>query len=230
MKSNQIPLACLAALLITFVSPPTQAGPPDAANSKVHFPIADSADYTMVLYVLPDGTGPGLTNAKVLDPFLGTINATILVELRDSDDVLVIGYPAVDVWLEARDGGLSMCSDNPAIADFNSEYRAGLGFEYCTEFSGPFYGGGHTDLAAGDQVVVMTASTGSTPITSPLNDLQMNSADINGDLIIDLNDVPLFTSDYYLGVYVFRSDFHADGFVNLSDIGVFATTYNKSCP
>lgn len=230
MKSNPLTLASLAALLIAIAPPATRAGTPDAANSKVHFSsIAESTNYSMALFNLPDGTGSALTNTRAFDPSLFTVDATILVELRDSDNVLVLGYPAADVWLEARDGGLSICADNPAIADFASEQRGGAEFEWCTEFSGPFYAGGHTDPAAGDQVVVMTASTGSTPVTAHLSDLQMNSADINGDLVVNLIDLGLFAADYF-GAYNFRSDFVPDNQVNLGDIGRMASGMGIACP
>lgn len=229
MKSSPPTLASLAALLIAIAPSATRAGTPDAANSKVHFPVSESTNYSMVLYIQPDGTGPALNNTRVRDPYLGVIDATILVELRDSDNVLVLGYPAADVWLEAQNGGLSFCVDNPAIADFASEQRGGGEFEWCTEFSGPFYGGGHTDPAAGDQVVVMTASTGSTPVTAHLSDLQMNSADINGDLVVNLIDLGIFAGDYF-GTYNFRSDFVPDNQVNLGDIGRMASGMGTACP
>ncbi|MBK9474524.1 MAG: hypothetical protein IPO18_20005 [bacterium] len=217
-----------------------QAGTPSAANSRVFYGSGDLGALSMSLYVLPDGSGPALTGAKVRALAGTAVDATITVVLKDSDDEWVDPYPAADIWLESLSGPLAFCASAPAIADEPASYHRlpplnpsdpqPPQLEWSTTFSGPFHGGGHSDPAAGDRVVVMTASTGATPLPSPPADLQMNSADINGDLIIDLNDVPLFTSDYYLGVYVFRSDFHADGFVNLSDIGVFATTYNRSCP
>jgi len=55
-----------------------------------------------------------------------------------------------------------------------------------------------------------------------------NSPDISGDLEVDLADVQLFAGDF-LGSYKYRSDFNADGAVNLSDIGIMAQAIGSAC-
>ena len=65
-------------------------------------------------------------------------------------------------------------------------------------------------------------------LTSPV-DLGFNSPDINGDLLVNLTDVQTFTADYY-GGYLFRSDFHRDGIVNLSDLAPLAYAIGAACP
>jgi len=52
-------------------------------------------------------------------------------------------------------------------------------------------------------------------------DVELRSPDINGDLIIDLSDIVLFTQAYG-GPYQARADFTADGVINLADIVVFS--------
>ncbi len=59
--------------------------------------------------------------------------------------------------------------------------------------------------------------------------VSFNSADINGDLLVDLLDVVQFTGDFYSGGYVFRSDFVFDGMVDLIDVVDLAQAQNASC-
>jgi hypothetical protein len=51
--------------------------------------------------------------------------------------------------------------------------------------------------------------------------LAVNSPDLNGDLVVNLSDVPLFAVDYFVE-YNYRSDFFWDGQINLSDLGYLA--------
>ncbi len=233
-----------AVLLVTLAAlglgRPATAGPPYAANCRTFFPLSSTTDFSMALYVLPDGTGHALNAARIRDGAGSVVDATIFVAIKDSEDHWVIGYPAADIWLENLHGGLAFCPSHGAIADEPTTYHRlpplnpddpqPPTWEWSTSFSGPFYGGGNTDPAAGDEIVVMTAATGSTPLPRPLSDLQMNSADINGDLVVNLDDIPLFVHDYYLGPYDFRSDLLADNVINLSDLAVFVPAYTNHCP
>ncbi len=57
-----------------------------------------------------------------------------------------------------------------------------------------------------------------------------NSPDINGDLAVDLSDVPLFVADYFsLGTYEYRSDFNWDQTVNLTDVVVLTESLGSYC-
>lgn len=47
-------------------------------------------------------------------------------------------------------------------------------------------------------------------------------ADLNGDGVVNLTDVVMFASDYYLGTNPPRSDFNGDGIINLTDIVLLA--------
>jgi hypothetical protein len=59
-------------------------------------------------------------------------------------------------------------------------------------------------------------------------DIFFNSPDINGDLKVDLGDIPIFASDYF-GSYEYRSDFNWDGVINLSDIPIMAQAVGSAC-
>ncbi len=229
----------LSALALLGLGRPAAAGPPYAPNCRVLYYLEDTTDISMALLVLPDGSGPNLTATRIRDGAGTVVNATVLVAIRDSDGQWVQGCPAADIWLEALHGGLAFCANHGAIADESTTYYRTPAlnpadpqpprWEWSTTFSGPFHGGGHTDPASGDEVVVMTASTGATPLPGHLSDLQMNSAVINGDLAVNLDDIPLFVHDYYLGPYDFRSDLLPDNVVNLSDLARFGSSYTKHC-
>jgi hypothetical protein len=59
--------------------------------------------------------------------------------------------------------------------------------------------------------------------------LHFNSPDINGDLVVNLVDLQIFTAEYFL-TQGFRADFHRDGVVNLSDLAQFAYAFGGACP
>lgn len=56
----------------------------------------------------------------------------------------------------------------------------------------------------------------------------VNSPDINGDLVVNLQDIQLFVADYH-GAYSFRSDFNFDGEVDLSDLAVLTGGVGATC-
>ena len=60
-------------------------------------------------------------------------------------------------------------------------------------------------------------------------DLRFNSADINGDLIVNLDDVIYFTQMYFSGEYHYAVDYYFDGVLNLNDIIYFMWNMNTLC-
>ncbi|MBM4130422.1 hypothetical protein FJ250_05255 [bacterium] len=60
--------------------------------------------------------------------------------------------------------------------------------------------------------------------------LRHNSPDLNGDLVVNLADVPVFAADFHRGDHAFRSDLHYDGRVDLSDIPRMAGAMGRDCP
>ena len=62
-----------------------------------------------------------------------------------------------------------------------------------------------------------------------LEEFRLNSADIDGNLAVDLTDIREFARDFY-GTYAYRSDFVWDGMVNLSDLAALAPVFGAACP
>jgi hypothetical protein len=59
--------------------------------------------------------------------------------------------------------------------------------------------------------------------------LHFNSADINADGTVNLSDVGEFAT-YFSGGYNYVADFFFDGILNLPDVGLLATGVGGSCP
>ena len=181
------------------------------------------------IMVTPGIGGDPLTAAE----FFGgaAADATIRIQLwgDQGDDpenplppIPVANFPREDIWLEAP--GLAGCvgGSNP---DNNTDADGWF------TFSQPPLIGGWTDPNEGPPGISIYVSgvlldDGSSSIKPPI---VINSPDINGDLVVNLIDVPLFAADFD-GSYSFRSDFHWDGVLNLSDVVRMATGLGAECP
>jgi hypothetical protein len=75
----------------------------------------------------------------------------------------------------------------------------------------------------------MIGVTGLALVSDSGLDIQFNSADINGDLVVNLVDLGTFSADFN-GPYHYRSDFFWDGILNLVDLGQFAPAFGAICP
>ncbi len=95
-----------------------------------------------------------------------------------------------------------------------------------TTFSGVLRGGGTLDLGAGHELWVDTVVN---CYSVELEGININSPDINGDLVVNLSDVVEFARDYF-GDDDYRSDFYWDGSVDLSDLVLMAQGIGASCP
>jgi hypothetical protein len=73
------------------------------------------------------------------------------------------------------------------------------------------------------------AVTGLALVSAPGMDIQFNSSDINGDLVVNLVDVGAFAGAY-VGGYAYFADFYWDGILNLSDVARLAATFGEICP
>ena len=60
-------------------------------------------------------------------------------------------------------------------------------------------------------------------------DVRWHGPDLNADLVVDLTDVVMFALDF-AGGYAWRSDFHWDGTLNLSDVVLLSTSLGAACP
>ncbi len=172
-----------------------------------------------VLFHVPDGSGASFTQARAAGGL--TVDATITLHLHDGAGNPIVGLPATDMWLEREDaagtGNLAVCVDG-TIADGPS------GLDGVARWQEPLRVGGWSTSRT--LVVVCGA-----PLPSSLGlAIRHNSPDLNGDLVVDLSDVPLFATDFQNGSNAFRSDLHYDGAVNLSDIPRLSGALGKGCP
>lgn len=167
---------------------------------------------TAVLYNLPDGSGSAFTEAIAGG---SQVDATITLTLVNSFGDPIVNYPAEDLWLESVGGGLNYCPGG-TNADVNTD-----------EFGQTFWA---SALNAGSfsQGLTQVYVAGAPLQSSPGLDISFNSADITGDLVVNLLDLVLFAQD--VGGTSFRSDFYHDGVVNLSDIVRVTAAIGNSCP
>jgi hypothetical protein len=158
--------------------------------------------------MVPDGSGTTLSNEGL----------TISVVVVDNGNVPIPGYPFQDIWWDdIGNGDLALCQGG-TVADANTN-GSGL-----TTISGGAAGGGWTQSG----VRVYLAGV---PVTgSPAMAIDVNSPDINGDLVVNLADLGDFAGDFNDPAYNFRSDFTCDGTENLADVGDFASANASSCP
>lgn len=182
---------------------------PDPAIS---FYEIDSAAVGASIFVVPDGSGVPLTEA--FQPGGTEVDATITATLLDYYGNPIVGYPHEDVWLMTADDGLVACpgGTNPdGPSDVNGQVF----------WQAPLRAGGMSDVEA---VHVYVAGT---PLYGAPLELRFNSADINGDLAVDLTDIVLFAQ--VLSGYDYVVDFNYDGTVNLSDIARFVPVLGAVC-
>ncbi len=169
---------------------------------------------TLTLFVVPDGSGETFDRAFL--PYGGQADATITLWLLDANYDPLPNFPREDMWLVSVDGGLIPCPAG-SIADANTDSQG------TTRWTQPLHAGGHSEGLTEVRVngSMLESTTGVR--------LGFNSPDINGDLTVNLTDVQIFTTDFYAD-FDFRSDFHRDGSVNLSDLAEMAHAFGASCP
>ena len=185
-------------------------GPCDYSTAERAYPGPE----TVVVMVLPDGTGTPLSAARTM---YNEVDATVTINLLDCLGVPVSDFPSEDMWLESGDGGLVMCLAG-SITDANTDAN-GQAF-----WAQPLRAGGSSEALT---IVIVNGA----PLTTNAGlAISFNSPDINGDRFVNLTDVPMFATDFYGSAYMFRSDFHYDGVVNLSDVVQMAHGLGSSCP
>ena len=190
------------------------AGIPDLGNSEATMPnYAETG--ALFLFNLPNGDGSSFDNAQKTDGSIA--DATIEVVIRDGNNDVIAGFPAEDLWLESGDGGMVPCVGG-TTADGDTDENG------VTHWANPLNAGGHSTATC----YVMISGDA---ITSAGSDfaLKFNSADMNGDGVVNLADVGSFSTVFY-GTYEFSADFYADGVLNLADVGRLATGVGGSCP
>jgi len=207
----------LLGIMVVGVASMAWAGVPDLNLSTAAIPAgADGA----LVFSIPDQTGEPFTNAFLPGGAAG--DATIAVTLVDTNGDPIFQYPFEDLWLESSLGGLVYCSGG-TVADASTDENGE------TTFSNPIAGGSYTDPGS-ELTEVMVAGAA---IAGGGVDVQFNSPDISGDLVVNLTDIVNFTS--LLGGDFsqhpeYAGDFNNDGVINLSDIVRFTSGIGAACP
>jgi hypothetical protein len=199
----------LLGALVLSVASLAWAGVPDLSASTAEI---DAAAANASIYVLPNGAGSAFTEAFGSDG--SSVDATITLTLVDTAGDPIFGYPFEDLWLETSADGLAFCEGGTA-ADVSTDINGQ------TTWTNPLAAGGNT-IGETTQVIVAGA-----PLAGAGLPLIYKSADMNGDLVVNLSDIVNFTP--MLTTYDAAGDFNNDGAVNLSDIVRFTPGLGTSC-
>ncbi len=187
---------------------------PDLSASSVRMP--NIGEETPVLFVLPNGEGVSFTNARAL----GTgeiVDATIELTLVDYFGAPITDYPLEELSLGSPDGDFDCCILGGA-PDEDTNING------VTYWSSPI-------RAFGSNNGVIQVLVNYSPVTgdgAPLS-LMVNSPDLNGDGVVNLADVNMF-SEVFFGAYDFSADYFPDGVVDLADVAGMAQGLGASCP
>ena len=181
------------------------------------------------IMTLPDGSGPALTEARQVGG--AVVDATIRVRLINEYLDPIVNFPEEDLWLQF-DRGVGTATG----CNHDSGYPGGFftadgvtDWDGWTAFTLPLRGGGWSELSVH---VYLLGSMAIDPnfIEFPPLPLGLVSPDINGDLVINLTDIALFSQDLLApGGGHLRSDFNNDGEINLTDIALFAQGLGSTC-
>jgi hypothetical protein len=176
------------------------------------------------VYTLPDGWGHPFTYAYQWDGVIGhspeMVDATLTLTLT-GDGEPIVGWPAEEIWLEATSGNLLTCVQG-ACADHPTDAQGQ------TTFTLPLLAGGHTALDLNARIYGVVSGE---PGLQSLVDVQVNSPDLSGDLVVNLTDVAMFASQYMVpGGYTYAADLYWDGRLNLSDLALMAAGFATGCP
>lgn len=156
------------------------------------------------IFMCPAGDGPSLA----------TQGAIIEVDFGTSGS----GIPALHLsWDDNGSGDLSMCHTE---ADTQTDNNG------VTQFSGVPFGGGWTQ----GNINVFHNNV-ATDFPGQQN---VNSPDISGNGVVNLEDVGDFASDYFawglFQIYNFRSDFIKNGKIDLADVSEMSVHFGHTCP
>ncbi len=199
---------------VTLIAQPCLAlsGVPDLYTSEAF--TAFEGPGLASLLVVPDGSGNRFTEAH--DEQGNVVDATITLYLRDGAGVPIVNFPFEDLWLESMDGGLVICIGG-STADNHTDSQG------VTQWVAPMFAGGFS------QGPVLVLINGSALGSNPGLPLRFNSPDVNGDLLVNLQDISILAVDYFTN-YNFRCDLNGDSWLNLQDISIFAQHIGAQCP
>ncbi len=205
MLNKRLLSLVLVAGLILGLASFAMAGVPDAGWSEV-------SSAGGVVTITPAGNGQSLLSR----------GAGIDLTVRDANGLAIAGYPFQDMWLDDNGSNdINLCQGG-STADADTDAN---GF---TTITGIIRGGGWTQAGmsvyvSGIAITLNNDGTGGTTLN-----IDVNSPDIQGDRVVDLSDISLFTGD--LVTFHFRSDYNHDGIVDLSDISLFSSWIDEVCP
>jgi hypothetical protein len=168
------------------------------------------------VYSNPDGSGDGFNDCYLFGG--GKTDATITLTLVDGTGAPINLYPSEDLWLESASGGLQICAGGTA-ADFSTD---ALGQ---TVWANPIQGGGYVNEPAEGCIVMVNGSA----LTQPAMSIYFNSADINGDLTVNVSDVSIFAAAYF-SAYAYSCDYVWDGSLIVNDVSRLAPAFGAACP
>ena len=191
------------AILLILLPAAAFANIPDVGHST--FEWAYSGEQPLSLFILPGGAGQALTEAYL--PGGQTTDATITITVIDDFLNPVPLFPREDMWLESDDGAMISCSGG-AIADTDTDANGQA------MWSNPICAGSWS-------VAPMYVMISGIRVPGDGLPLSVNSADLDGNLLINLADVGIFAADLAAG-YHYRSDFNFDGVINLIDVARMA--------
>ncbi len=196
------------ALAVLIVGASAQAAVP---NLDLSTAVIANGSAGATLLIHPHGVGNPFTHAILASGVVvdATITATLLY--GDAPGSPLADYAAEDLWLETSDNTLGFLTGGTIADEPTDEFGQ-------THWSDPLFAGGTT---FGETVVVMTASGA---LAQPGLDLTFISADINGDLALNLFDNTTFATAY-AHQYDPIADLWYDSLNNLSDLAVFALMY-----
>jgi len=174
------------------------------------------------LFVLPDGTGPPLTQAMLFGGQI--VDASIVLSLVTNWGEPVPGYFWGDISLDPETENAFAC-----FASFHHGFCSDGDTDMYgeTTFATSLVGGGWSEDPLWLYLYGSRGRLWSGEEHPPMP-LRFNSADINADGVVDLIDVSLFAGDFF-GEYHYRSDFRWDGVLNLMDCEILATGFGKIC-
>jgi len=205
---------CIATILVylLFFICFAYSGVPDYDNSYVELLYQDPVS----IFCVPDGSGTSFNDCYAFGGSKVDLGLTVFVLNVNYDPI--IHMPAASIWIGTENSGLILCSGSGIADDRTDMY----GRAY---FTGPIAGGGYSDYDADEKALVYINGNA---LNMPGLSIYFNSADINGDYVVNLSDTILFTGIYF-GDYHYSADFCWDGNINLSDLVLFQSAYNASC-
>jgi len=182
------------------------------------------------LHALPNGLGDPLSAAQLWSGVAGElptiVDATIGVQIVDGFGDPVVGFPAEKITVRSQNGDWASCPGSPLTADGPTDTSG------TTTISGVLFAGGHSGPGDLLQVSVDDPLLKSTSYPDGLAGLEysVNSADMAGNLNVDLNDVTDFAVVYFGEVYDYAADYAWDGVINLLDVAQIGVGFGGQCP